>query len=110
MTTAKTTETLLRQRDFTFNETRKTDHGEVDIYSADTSTQIHVIYDLEGVPTDIKLCAPAHDIDEVIIIAASDRPLVEDARETLLYELIDGAQLMFRMSGVTEDQPDPDMA
>lgn len=110
MTKAKTTEQLLRQQDFIFSETRKAADDEIDIYSSATGTQIHVIYDIEGVPSDIRLCAPAYNIDEVAIMTAPDTLLVEDAREALLYELVDGAQMMFRMSGVTENQPEPDIA
>lgn len=106
MQKAKTSEALLRAQAFEFEETIQPEGREVDIYRGDGQAEIHVTYDIAGTPVSILACAPSLGITEIAIETEDGRFLEEDGLEAMLYELIEGDQLMQRMSGISETEPD----
>jgi hypothetical protein len=110
MTIVRTSESLVRQLEFTFRETVKRDDLETDIYATEKGTEIHAQYDANGMPVVMTIKAPHHGVENFIVCDESQVALDPDRMEALLHEKIDGEQYVFRMSGLEENEALPDPA
>lgn len=104
MSSAKATEQSIRERDFSFVETRKQESGELDIYRAADGVEIRMPYDETGMPGPIRLCAPGLHLDRIVVTDEAGELLDQEAFEVLCFELLDDqAQITFRMTGLEEE-------
>jgi hypothetical protein len=110
MTKAKTSETMLRQEDYVFTRSETSGNRDRDVYLSDDKIELHLDYDLNGIPTAATLCAPTYGVDDIQVHDEDGAQMSSEQIEILIYELLeDQPRLLERMTGlgVEQDEEEP---